>query len=73
MKSKKIKFVVCGIFSGILIYILITTFSICIYSQKDEKCDADVAIILGASASEAGVSLCREEFFYVGYRVYRLF
>ncbi len=56
MKSKKIKFVVCGIFSGILIYILITTFSICIYSQKDEKCDADVAIILGASASEAGVS-----------------
>lgn len=44
----------CGLL--LLTYLIVTAVSIVNYGNKDEKQDADVAIILGAGASEAGVS-----------------
>lgn len=44
----------CGLL--LLTYLIMTAASIVNYGNKDEKQDADVAIILGAGASEAGVS-----------------
>lgn len=56
MKKHKVKKIIFSIFWVSIIYILLTTASICIYSTRDEKQNADAAIILGASASESGVS-----------------
>ena len=44
----------CGLL--LLTYLIVTAVSIVNYGNKDEKQDADVAIILGAGASESGVS-----------------
>ena len=56
MKKRKLKFILFGAVMCIVAYVLITTVSICIYAGKDEKCKADVAIILGAGAADEGVS-----------------
>lgn len=55
MKKRIVKLFILGFVLFIVIYILITTVGICTYSKKDEKCRADVAIILGAGATDAGV------------------
>lgn len=56
MKKGKLKFILFGALMCIVVYVLITTVSICIYAGKDEKCKADIAIILGAGAADEGVS-----------------
>ena len=58
MKKKKIMFrcILLGFILGIISYVIITTISICTYATKDEKRTADVAIILGAGATDDGVS-----------------
>lgn len=56
MKKRRIKRVFMGVIFIAMVYVTITTISICTYSGKDEKCKADIAIILGAGATEEGVS-----------------
>ncbi len=45
----------------LLSYIVINMISICFFSTKDQKCQADVAIILGASAYNGEVSPVYQE------------
>ena len=44
-----------------MIYIVSNIISICTFSTKDEKCIADVGIILGAATYEGEVSLVYQE------------
>ena len=53
-KKKIRKIIILSVILVCIAYIAITTVSIYSYSFKDEKCNADVAIILGAGASEEG-------------------
>lgn len=55
-KKKKLKWLILGFLVLVFLYIVITTMSICTYSHKDDKCNADVAIVLGAGASDDSVS-----------------
>lgn len=50
------KRILSGIVSIVLFYIVYTTADIITYSDKDEKCTADVIIVLGAGATDRGVS-----------------
>lgn len=53
---KKRKFIIFVIAVLIIFYLFITTISICTFSNKDQKRIADVAIVLGAGATNQGVS-----------------
>ena len=55
VKSKKKHYILALLLLAIL-YIAGNTVSICIYSTKDETRNADTAIILGAAATDEGVS-----------------
>lgn len=48
--------VIGALLALVIIYLAATTASICVYSVKDERCEADVAIVLGAAADDSGVS-----------------
>ncbi len=56
IKLNRRKIIPITIFLIVIVYILTNVASICIYSTKDEKCNADVAIVLGAAAYEGAVS-----------------
>lgn len=55
----------------IFIYIAANTVSICLFSMMDQKCRADVAIILGASTSNGEVSPVYRERINHGIELYR--
>lgn len=55
----------------VVVYIVINVASICIYSTKDEKCKADVAIVLGAAAYEGEVSPVYRERINHGITLYK--
>ncbi len=55
MKKKNLKAILLGFVLCLIIYIFTTTIGIYTYSLKDEKCVADVAIVLGAGATDKGV------------------
>lgn len=61
MKKRRIKRIFMGVILIAVVYVIITTVSICTYSKKDEKCNADVAIILGAGATDEEVSAVYRE------------
>lgn len=55
-RRNRIKNMIRALVAIMVIYIFVTTTGICIYSTKDEKCNSDVGIILGAGATDEGVS-----------------
>ncbi|MCD8028660.1 MAG: YdcF family protein [Erysipelotrichaceae bacterium] len=57
---KKLKYILMVLLL-VIIYILANAFSIYIYSYKDETCQADVAIVLGAAAYPHSISLVYQE------------
>lgn len=57
--------------SVIIVYIIINTISIYSFSLKDQKCKANVAIILGASTSNGTVSPVYQERLNHGINLYR--
>ena len=56
MIRKIIKYISLALSVAVVIYIAVTTASICMYSTVDERQSADVAIVLGAGATDDGVS-----------------
>ncbi|MCH5265377.1 MAG: YdcF family protein [Lachnospiraceae bacterium] len=58
---KKRAKILIGIAIFILCYITINVMDICLFSTKDQKCEADVAIILGASTYNGKVSPVYQE------------
>ena len=56
MKKINLKKLLIFIVGIIIAYVVITAISICLYSKIDEKQPADVAVILGAGASDEKVS-----------------
>lgn len=54
--KKNWKRILLGAILCLVVYIAATTISICMYATKDEKRDADVAIVLGASVTSEGPS-----------------
>lgn len=70
-KISRRKSIVITISCLIITYIVINLVSICIYSTKDEKRKADVAIVLGASAYEGEVSSVYQERINHGITLYR--
>lgn len=56
MRKKKLRVILLGFILCLIIYMFATTISICTYSLKDEKRLADVAIVLGAGATDKGIS-----------------
>ena len=65
------KIIVITVFLMVIVYIVINVASICIYSTKDEKCKADVAIVLGAAAYEGEVSPVYRERINHGITLYK--
>ena len=53
---KKVRTISLIIIVLAIIYIIVNTISICRYSKIDEKCKADVAIVLGAATNDGRVS-----------------
>ena len=56
MKKKRLIHAFQSIIFFLVTYIIITTLSICQFAEVDDKRQADVAIVLGAGASDGGVS-----------------
>ena len=54
-----------------LFYIAGNILSICAYSLRDETCESDVAIVLGAATSDGGVSLVYRERLNHGISLYQ--
>lgn len=52
-------------------YIVVNIVEICSYSTTDERCNADVAIILGAAVDSGGVSLVYQERINHGITLYQ--
>ena len=65
---KKLLIFIAGI---IIAYVVITAISICLYSKVDEKQPADVAVILGAGASDEKVSPVFQERINHGISLYQ--
>ena len=65
---KKLLIFIAGI---IIAYVVITAISICLYSKVDEKQPADVAVILGAGASDEKVSPVFQERINHGISLYK--
>lgn len=65
---KKLSIFIIGI---VIAYIVITAISICLYSKVDEKQPADVAVILGAGASDEKVSPVFQERINHGISLYK--
>ncbi len=70
-KLSRRKIIVIAITCLVITYIVINVVSICIYSTKDEKCKADVAIVLGAAAYEGEVSPVYRERINHGITLYK--
>lgn len=70
MNDKK-KYIPISIIGILIIYIVINIVSICTYSTKDEKRQADVAIVLGAAAYEGQVSPVYQERINHGITLYK--
>ena len=70
-KISRRKKVIITILLVVIVYIVINVASICIYSTKDEKCNADVAIVLGAAAYEGEVSPVYRERINHGITLYK--
>lgn len=68
--SKKIKSIIFVFLALLVIYIVGNIVSICAYSLKDEKCQADVIIVLGAAAYSNEVSPVYRERLSQGIRLY---
>lgn len=60
-KFRKKKTYIITIFIVLIIYIAINTISICAFSTKEQKCQADVSIILGAATQNGEVSPVYQE------------
>lgn len=58
---KKIYIIIVSIIILVIIYIVINAISIWQFAKKDEKCQADVAIILGAATQDGEVSPVYQE------------
>ena len=71
MKKINLKKLLIFIIGIIIAYIVITAANICLYSKVDEKQPADVAIILGASASDEKVSPVFQERINHGISLYQ--
>jgi uncharacterized SAM-binding protein YcdF (DUF218 family) len=71
MKKISIKRLFLFIISIIIIYIFITAVNICIYSKVDNKQPADVAIILGAGATDESISPVFQERINHGISLYQ--
>lgn len=73
MRKKKFKFryVLLGLCAAVLVYAVGTAVSIWNYGGVDETRRADVAIVLGAGASDAGVSPVFQERINHGIRLYQ--
>ncbi|MBO5388482.1 MAG: YdcF family protein [Lachnospiraceae bacterium] len=71
MRKLRRKIIVITIIIMVVVYIVINVASICIYSTKDEKCKADVAIVLGAAAYEGEVSPVYRERINHGITLYK--
>lgn len=61
MKNIKIIKALIGIVALVVCYIAINCIEICYFSTKDQKCKADVAIILGAATYDGEVSSVYQE------------
>lgn len=59
--KKRNKIIIIAIVILILCYIAINVTDICLFSTEEQKCEADVAIILGASAYNGEVSPVYQE------------
>ena len=70
-KRFKFRYVLLGLLAAVLAYAAGTAVSICNYARVDETCRADVAIVLGAGASDAGVSPVFRERINHGIWLYR--
>lgn len=57
---KKFKILIAAV-ALIIVYVVVNVISICSFSIKDQKCKADVAIILGASTKNGEVSPVYQE------------
>ncbi|MBQ8166633.1 MAG: YdcF family protein [Lachnospiraceae bacterium] len=65
------KIIATTVFLMVIVYIVVNVASICIYGTKDEKCKADVAIVLGAAAYEGEVSQVYRERINHGITLYK--
>lgn len=70
-ENYKCRKIVLSIACAILVYIMANTISICVFSQKDQTCNADVAIILGAATQNNEVSPVYRERINQGIRLYQ--
>lgn len=70
-KRKKVRRMIQILIAGISLYLFLTTASIYLYSTKDETRHADAAIILGAGASDKGVSPVYRERIHHGVWLYK--
>lgn len=68
MKKRKITTFIILI---LVLYFMGNTISICAYSTKDESCQADVAIVLGAAAYDDTVSPVYQERLNHGIQLYQ--
>lgn len=68
MKKRKILSAAVVLLAG---YIAVNIVQICSYSTKDQRCNADVAIILGAAADREGVSEVYQERINHGITLYQ--
>lgn len=71
MKKINLKKLLIFIVGIIIAYVVITAISICLYSKVDEKQPADVAVILGAGASDEKVSPVFQEQINHGISLYK--
>lgn len=71
MRKLRSKIKVITVILMVIVYIVINVAGICIYSTKDEKCKADVAIVLGAAAYEGEVSPVYRERINHGITLYK--
>ncbi len=65
------KFIIFTIITLIITYIVSNMLSIYIFSLKDQKCKADVVIVLGASTNQGKVSLVYQERINHGISLYK--